>query len=45
MGTKGTKKGGLKSTRVRKIGPRLMVNSMHEDRRPVSIVVQVSSHG
>eukprot|EP00882_Tetradesmus_deserticola_P006573 GHRQ01006917.1.p1 GENE.GHRQ01006917.1~~GHRQ01006917.1.p1 ORF type:complete len:1485 (+),score=562.58 GHRQ01006917.1:723-5177(+) len=40
MGTKGTKKGGLKSSRVRKIGPRLMVNSMHEDRRPVSIVVQ-----
>jgi hypothetical protein len=41
MGTKGTKKGGLKSSRVRKIGPRLMVTSMHEDKRPVSIVVQV----
>jgi hypothetical protein len=45
MGTKGTKKGGLKSSRVRKIGPRLMINSMHEDRRPVQVVVQVSHLG
>jgi hypothetical protein len=43
MGTKGTKKGGLKSSRTRKIGPHLMVNSMHEDRRPVSVVVQVTN--
>lgn len=44
MGTKGHKKGGLKSSSMHKSGPCKQLNALHADARPLLISLQVGMH-
>lgn len=45
MGTKGHRKGGLKSSSTHKAGPCRQLNSLHADRRPLAVSLQVLVDG
>ena len=41
MGTKGQRKGGMKSSHMHKVGPVLQLNGVHSDQRPLTVSLQV----